>query len=226
MAESFLAQSAFDEAGLCRLTVDDLEQATSVLSEAFLAYPITNYLFEKKSAKEAGSRNFHKVSLRLGMSYGEVHGSSSKLEGVAIWFPPGEKSLSFSQLLRCGFLSHLTNRGNTLRENVKGLQRIMTLVNHAGEVHARHASVPHWYLMEIGVRDRCRGMGYASRLLKPVLSLCDLKMHPCYLETHDERNLETYNHFGFSVVDESRLPGSDLRHWAMMRAPQESRQRS
>jgi hypothetical protein len=40
---------------------------------------------------------------------------------------------------------------------------------------------------------------------------------PVYLETAEEQNVGFYEHFGFTVVDESTVPGTSLTNWAMLR---------
>ena len=40
---------------------------------------------------------------------------------------------------------------------------------------------------------------------------------PVYLETAEEQNVRFYEHFGFTVVDESTVPGTNFTNWAMLR---------
>jgi hypothetical protein len=40
---------------------------------------------------------------------------------------------------------------------------------------------------------------------------------PCYLETLEERNVRIYEHFGFTVAEESAIPETNLTNWAMLR---------
>lgn len=59
----------------------------------------------------------------------------------------------------------------------------------------------------------------ASRFtaLRPVFDYLDRQGLPCYLDTHNPANLPFYEHYGFKVVEEGRLPGTDRPHWAMLR---------
>jgi hypothetical protein len=45
---------------------------------------------------------------------------------------------------------------------------------------------------------------------------------PCYLETAEEQNVQLYEHFGFTVVDETTIPGTSLTNWAMLRKARQS----
>ena len=84
-------------------------------------------------------------------------------------------------------------------------------------VHQRLAPFRHGFLQTIGVDPQFQGKGYAGRLLKPMLTRMDKEGLPCYLETLDEKNVPLYEHFGFRVLDESVIPGTELTSWAMLR---------
>ena len=87
-------------------------------------------------------------------------------------------------------------------------------------VHSRLAPFKHWFLQAIGVDSQFQGRGYASRLLRPMLSRIDEEGLPCYLETLEEQNISLYEHFGFKVIEESGVPDSCLTNWAMWRDAQ------
>jgi hypothetical protein len=40
---------------------------------------------------------------------------------------------------------------------------------------------------------------------------------PCYLETNSRKNVAIYRRFGFEVVLEDRMPGTELTVFAMLR---------
>ena len=83
--------------------------------------------------------------------------------------------------------------------------------------HKRLAPFKHWFLQTVGVDPQFQGKGYAGKLLRPMLARIDEEGLPCYLETLDERNVPLYEHFGFSVAEESAIPETDLTNWAMLR---------
>jgi len=57
-------------------------------------------------------------------------------------------------------------------------------------VHGRLAPFKRWILQAIGVDPQFQGRGYAGRL---------------------------YEHFGFTVAEESAIPETNLTNWAMLR---------
>jgi ribosomal protein S18 acetylase RimI-like enzyme len=85
------------------------------------------------------------------------------------------------------------------------------------DVHKRLVPYKHWYLMVLGVDPGFQGKGYASKLLKPMLERADREKLPCYLETNDEVDVTIYRHFGFKVLEESLIPKTTVKNWAMFR---------
>jgi GNAT superfamily N-acetyltransferase len=83
--------------------------------------------------------------------------------------------------------------------------------------HEELVSSPHWYLMLLGVDPEFQGKGYASLLLKGMLSQIDKERLPCYLETEKEENIQIYQHFNFKVIEEYTIPGTSVKLWAMLR---------
>jgi ribosomal protein S18 acetylase RimI-like enzyme len=86
-------------------------------------------------------------------------------------------------------------------------------------VHSRLAPFAHVYLQSLGVDPAFQGKVHAGRLLRHMLARLDAAGTPCYLDTLDEQNVALYEHFGFSVVETTKVPGSDAPMWAMLRNP-------
>jgi hypothetical protein len=42
---------------------------------------------------------------------------------------------------------------------------------------------------------------------------------PCFLETNAAKNVAIYRRFGFEVVSEDKLPGTEVTTFAMLRKP-------
>lgn len=50
-----------------------------------------------------------------------------------------------------------------------------------------------------------------------MLDRIDKEGLPSYFETHDEKNVPLYEHFGFKVIEKANIPGLDVTNWAMLR---------
>ena len=84
-------------------------------------------------------------------------------------------------------------------------------------MHKKVAPFRHWYLEALGIAPEHQGKGYASRLIRGMLSRVDEEKLPCFLDTMDPKNVRIYERFGFKVVEESQVPGTPLTTWAMLR---------
>ena len=76
-----------------------------------------------------------------------------------------------------------------------------------------------WYVYDLVVRQNMQHKGLAKRMLQPFLNYLDVTKQSVYLETHEERNVPFYNHFGFSVAETGQVPHSNLSHFGMVRIP-------
>jgi ribosomal protein S18 acetylase RimI-like enzyme len=199
----------------------EVEEAANVLFSAFLDDPFFDYLFGPKRNAGEMVKTIHTFTLRYGIRYGEVFSPSERIEGVAIWLPPGTTTMTAWRALRSGALQLRAAARIGLRGSLSFMERMRAYSDFAERLHKKHAPFRHWYLVSLGVKPECRGKGYASELLRPRLERCDVEGLPCYLETHNERNLDLYRHFGFQVKEQGVLPGSDRYHWVMLREPGE-----
>ncbi len=72
------------------------------------------------------------------------------------------------------------------------------------------------------VESDYQGQGRGSQLLRPVLRILDAERTPLYLETHKKINTEIYRHYGFRLVDTSRIPKTATLQYAMLQTPQKA----
>ena len=152
------------------------------------------------------------ILVRYSLLYGKIY-TTSTLDGVACWLPPGETTPSFTRLVRIGIRSAPFQLGWT------GLHRYMAIENYCGEVHKRIMPGAHWYLWGLGVKPSRQGQGIGGMLIQPVLVWADADHLPCYLETMNEKNVPFYEKYGFKVVSDGVVPRHELRVWAMLREP-------
>jgi len=156
---------------------------------------------------------FFQSALRYGSHYGETYVTSADLEGAAVWMMGKHCPLTLWRAFRSGALGSLLQFGRA------GGGKMKPLGDFIDALHARMAPFNHWYLQVLGVDPKCQGQGHASRLLRPMLERIDAQGLPCYTDTGDTKNVALYEHFGFSVIKETLVPGTGLKWWAMVRAP-------
>jgi ribosomal protein S18 acetylase RimI-like enzyme len=146
-----------------------------------------------------------------GVRYGEVHATAPDFAGVAVWLPSEAYPVSLWRLLRTTPLRLFVQFGRS------GGYRMMRLGQYVDAVHGRLAPFKHMCLQSLGVDPVSQGRGHGGRLLRHMLARLDAAGTPCYLDTLDEQNVGLYEHFGFSVLEASTVPGTEFPMWAMLR---------
>ena len=61
----------------------------------------------------------------------------------------------------------------------------------------------------------------SSILLKPMFEYLDIIGQDCYLETHKEENVKIYEHYGFELLEVSKIPRTDIIQYSMLRRSKE-----
>ena len=196
---------------LLRLNNSHIKPAVKVLTEAFQNYPLLNYYYPDDLTKKRIAHYYLSLAVFSGIRYGEIYATSHNLEGVAIWIPSDKYPVTFWRLLHSIPLSVIFGLGRY------GGNKMRHLREHIDAVHQRLAPFKHWFLQTVGVEPQSQGKGYASKLIRPMLTRIDEEGLPCYLETLDEHNVPLYKHLGFKVVDKATVPKTSLTNWAMLR---------
>ena len=195
---------------LVRLERSQIKPAGAMLARAFYDDPFSVYLIPDGSRRGKLLPYIFEFSTRFGVLYGEVYTTSPNLEGVAVWLPSEKADMTLRRVMRNGGLSLLPKLGGDL------IQRLLAL-NSISSLRKRHAPFRHWYLLLLGVDPLFQGKGYAGNLLRAMLARLDDEHLPCYLETQNGKNVSIYQHYGFKVVAEVLVPGTEIALWAMLR---------
>jgi len=197
--------------GLVRLDKRNMEKASQMFTRAFYNDPFSLYAFPDTKERDSRLIYMNEMSLRYGMRYGMVYAPSERIEGGAIWMPPGKATLSILGFLLSGGITPIIKMGLKTELKMLPLDKFME------QKHRKLVPYPHWYLALLGVDPQYQKQGYAGKLLRPMLEKLDNENMPCYLETSSEKNYLMYRHFGFEIIDEYVLPKADIKLWAMLR---------
>ncbi len=199
--------------GYVRVGKAAIKDAASLLSKAFQDDPVFLYFIPDPEIRRAKSRSIFDMLVQYSVANGEVYASSTSFEAVAVWLPHNRVTMSFWNGLRNGGLSVL------LHLSPACITRQLNASDEMCATHSALAPYPHKYLYLLGSRPELRGRGYASALMKPVLSALDGEGVQCYLDNTNEENMAMYQHYGFNVVKEYKVPKTDVKIWAMVREP-------
>jgi GNAT superfamily N-acetyltransferase len=196
---------------LFRLNKSHIEPAIDVLDRAFEDNPLNIAFLPDKSERKKKARHIFEFFLRYGFLYGEVYATSPKLEAVAMWLTSEKADFTLWRMLRSGVIPFI------FRYGIKNVLRMISITNVFVAIHKNYAPFPHLYAWYIGVDPEFQGKGYGSTLHRAMLAKADSKRLPCYLETQKEENAALWSRYGFKVIYETIIPGTEVRHWAMLR---------
>lgn len=184
-------------AGLCALAFQDDPEAIHLICDPEERKRLLPHLFE--------------FAVRYGILYGEGYAVSQQIEGIAIWLPSAAADLTPTRLIRAGFFPLCRKIG------VKLVWRAMSFVRYAISVQRDNLTSDHWNLHLLAVSPAFQGNGYAGVLLRDMLERMDRKCLPCYLTTHNEKNIPIYRKYGFELVHSSPVYRTGVNLWAMLR---------
>lgn len=187
----------------------DREVVVTALAAAFMSDPVTNWATPSDRHRPAVLRHFFGCYFDNHLGEGTIYVDAER-RGAAIWALPGNWRTTPRQDLRIArSFAHPRHwrRGPTVGRGLLGLERI------------HPPQPPHFYLPTLGVVPELQGQGLGSRLLQPILEICDSDRIPAYLESSKESNIAFYARHGFRVTRELKLPGGGPTMYPMWREP-------
>jgi ribosomal protein S18 acetylase RimI-like enzyme len=194
-----------------RLPPSRIADAADVLARAFANDPFISSVYPNAETRQQAFARTAQRLLQYGMRYGEVYATSAGMEGFAVWLPPSRVTPSLWSMIRGGAFRLPFAIG------IRPFLKLLAYLDHSDKMRRRHIHHPHWYLQLLGVDPSHRGEGHGGILLRSMLSRLDREQIPCCLDTENEVNVVLYEHFGFRVLELSRIPRSDSQIWLMAR---------
>ncbi|MEV8585805.1 GNAT family N-acetyltransferase [Streptomyces sp. NPDC051180] len=186
-------------------TIDDAAAISRVLTRAFDDDPMMRWFFpDEPSRATALERYFTTLFTRQYV----LHGVCERTDAAAaFWVTPEAQAKAVPDAETIRRLTEiLGDRAGLFAEAVR-------------TASAHTPQEPHWSLALIGADPAAQGLGQGSALLRSGLAKADATGMPAYLESSKESNLPVYEHFGFAVREELRLPGGGPTLWGMWREP-------
>jgi len=190
-----------------------VRDAAQVLARAFHDDPHWSWVLPCESRRAQVMPWFMQAWAKYCRKRGQVYTTEGKVEGAALWVPPGEYPLSLAGMMLAGLMLVPLKFGRP------AFGRLMSSLSYYERLHKRDVPPRHWYLATLGVAPSCQGQGIGSALVRPVLERADAEGLFCYLETEKERNLLFYRRHGFEVAAEDDLPDGGPHFWTMTRKP-------
>jgi len=195
-----------------QMTANHISEAAGALARAFYDDPLMTWILPREQRRARPLTWFMTAASKYASKFGEPFTTAERVDGAALWLPPGDEKVTTGRMVRTGMLAA------PLRMGFGPFMRFMKAMDVFEKLHERDAPERHWYLMVLGVDPPRQGQGVGGSLIAPILARADAEGLPCYLETLKTRNLGFYRKHGFEVVVEDDLP-SGPHFWTMKRAP-------
>ncbi|MCE7741607.1 MAG: GNAT family N-acetyltransferase [Candidatus Heimdallarchaeota archaeon] len=195
----------------------DVEKATEVLTRAFHEDPLIKLIFPDSEERKRYSPVLWKFMTRDGINCGEVYSPTDKIEGVAKWLPPGKEHMGIWRTIKSGGLGMGVALAKQKDERKLSPRKIQEITDNILQIHKEMMKEPHWYLANIGVDPDHQGKGYGSKLIKPMLERIEKERYSVFLETNLEGNVGLYEHLGFELIEETKIPETEIMNWAMIK---------
>ena len=193
------------------LTPADIEPAAQVIAQAFFDDPLCTFMLPSRKSRLKALLKFFRLYGELNIKNQRGYGAGEPLLGVAYWKFPRQEDLSISVKSLAGLLPLLFSAYPL------GYIRARKILQQIDALHEQYASVPHFYLDNIGVSAASRGQGIASKLIRPFLAQADAEHVIAYTDTVTRSNVALYEHFGFQCVEERPIAGTGITVWALRR---------
>ncbi|MFF7988743.1 GNAT family N-acetyltransferase [Kitasatospora xanthocidica] len=190
-------------------TPDDAASISRSLAPAFDDDPMMCWFFPDEGSRQALLRRY--FATLFTRQYVHTAVCERTADAAAFWVPPKAQAKAVPDAA-------------TVRELTELLGDRAELFGRTVEEVGRHAAQePHWYLALIGADPVAQGQGQGAALLRSGLAQADAAGLPVHLESSKAANLGLYQHFGFTVREELKLPDGGPTLWAMRRDPRPPR---
>jgi GNAT superfamily N-acetyltransferase len=196
-----------------RLPPERLVEAAAVMGRAAIDDPIFVYALPDAAQRAAGVPRRLATVLRIGLTHGAVWVTPPPIAGVACWISPAHPTVTAADRDTAGW------REVGAAWGAEAFARYQAFAADVGGVFAPLTAEPHWYLAWLCVEPSHHGRGIGSALVRHVTARADAERISCQLFTSAPRNVRTYEHLGFRILQETVLPRSGLRIWVMARRP-------
>ena len=197
------------ENGLYIAKKEDFESLASVSGRAYQDYPLWCYysdgVYDKELVKQTSLCSLYTIH-----DEAVIYSDSEELNSLVILLPPGNIEKKYFFFIWNGGFKLLYKYG------IRKLMRMADFESFAINMRKNYTNNKDWYLCSICVDKNCQGKKIGSKLMKPLLNYIKLNKQICYLETHWDKNVRIYEHFGFKVLEKSVVPGTNVGHYAML----------
>ncbi len=190
-----------------RLKENQIKDAAEKFAKAMMNDDLHVFFFPDQASRF--EKLVYLYVFKLELQYRNCIVTSEKLEGLAIWEEPGKQHSGLS-------LSEIFNGSKLIWQC--GMASLIKMIKYhiwASKTRDKLINQPYWYLDVVIVHPEHQGKGFASQLIKPILSEAEKNHQEVYLETQNKNNIMIYEKYGFSLIKKIKLPSTDIIQYCM-----------
>lgn len=185
--------------------INELEQATQCLAEAFATDDVARYFLDTDDMgnySEEIKWKLHCYIIRCMTAAhiykGVVTTIGKNYDAVALWMPPGGDMDDWITFFRAGIWKlHWKLSSEGKKRFFKEFLPILSSTMHNVMKKRGEAIDDCYYLVYLGTKPGSRGKGYGRKLIEHMTVLADREMKCTYLESSAAANLSFYTKLGF-----------------------------
>ncbi len=191
------------------IPLSQIDSLADISAEAFINCddPIGNFIFNDEPNHILLKKRFFRFLVTSCPTKAVRQATSSKMEAVSIWFPPGMDH-SEDAAVEPPFTAQDFKSQNTMEKIQAVNEVIAALTAHLGQE-------PQWYLHLVAVRLEFVNQKYASLLIRPMLEKARNANLSCSLITQCQKNVLKYESWGFKVIKEMPVLHSEEKFYSM-----------
>lgn len=203
---------------LYRVEKKDMSKLNALLTECFSKDPLYCQLIPQKEKRQKLLPELFSCDLDELFENCEVYADSEDINGIIIVADETEPYNPFKYysvelfyaLKTSAYLIRDDHSLKTLWNFIKGKDYLNSVWTDDIETDKR------MHIIYFAVRPSMRGKGIASKLMNAVVDYADKNQLALSLETHNEKNVEMYKHYGFRMF-EVLQKNFDLKQFCMVR---------
>lgn len=195
---------------LIKVKIEDLEKASPIFAKAMFKDPLHIWFFPNEDSRYVKLTRLYRFKLK--MDFNNLYATSNSLEGLVIWKGSKKNKFQFSffDLLR-GVILILSIGINPVIKMVKYQKWITRL-------HKLYLKKSYCCLDILVIDPSFQGQGFSSILIKPKLLDLSLNNEIAFLETQNKNNVNIYEHFGFKLIYQEKLPKTEILSYGMVKS--------
>ena len=201
-----------------------MKRAAEVFSEGFMEDPLYNVIFSDEYKRRKALQIFFKNYCKFLSEYSDFNAYSSNMESLAMWYYSDRYDSNFkyrAKTYKAIIKSLEMCRYISFKEFKRGLSILRKMDSRWIE---EEVSGEYIHLDMFVVDKNHRGKKLMGKMMRPIINHEKHRNKSFTLETHNKRNVQLYSHFGFQLVREIKLEGTELTQYCMVLDRKESRQ--